>query len=52
MGINISESMQFLITYIIQKIEESINSNQIEQDKKSIVLENNKPSIKSKDKCC
>ncbi len=52
MGINISESMEFLIKTIIERMES--NSNKfLEKDKKSIVLENKTHNKKrGGDNCC
>ncbi len=51
MGINISESMEFLIKTIIERLEN--NSNKfLEKDKKSIVLENKTHNKKRGDNCC
>lgn len=49
MGINISESMEFLIKTVIERLER--NPKILEKDKQSIVLEK-KVSNKRKEDCC
>ncbi len=56
-GINISESMEFLIKTIVDRMEGMIKSGQSvsENDRKSIVLEknvHNKDKNQSKKECC
>ncbi len=53
MGININESMEFLIKTIVERLNLSSNE-MLEKDRKSIVLENNKTNSrdKPKDNCC
>ena len=56
LGININESMEYLIQNVVTKMEEKSKDGEIvlEKDRKSIILgsANNKPATKSKDNCC
>lgn len=58
MGINVNESMEFLIKTIVSRLEEHTKHNIIiEKDKKHIVLDNKtaknkKAGQKNKDSCC
>jgi translation initiation factor 2 gamma subunit (eIF-2gamma) len=51
-GINVSESMEYLIKTIIERLEDNSKNNKfIEKDSRSIVLEN-KTFNKRKENCC
>jgi hypothetical protein len=52
-GINISESMEFLIKNIIERLDDiSKNNKFLDKDKKSIVLESKTHNKKKGDNCC
>lgn len=52
LGININEAMEYLIKSIITRLENCTFDALLENDKKSIILTNQKNVIEKQKKCC